>query len=66
MHAEGLCVNNYVRENYVRTTTMTIREYLNPAEFTMRAWPVARSIFDAERSERADNKLDKAECAVLQ
>ena len=30
---------------------------------TMRAWPVARSIFDApslcERSERADNKLDK-------
>ena len=28
----------------------------------MRAWPVARSIFDAplcERSERADNKLDK-------
>ena len=30
--------------------------------FTMRAWPVARSIFDApslcERSERADNKLD--------
>ena len=30
---------------------------------TMRAWPVARSIFDAplcERSERADNKLDKA------
>ena len=29
--------------------------------FTMRAWPVARSIFDAplERSERADNKLDK-------
>ena len=25
--------------------------------FTMRAWPVARSIFD-ERSERADNKLD--------
>ena len=27
----------------------------------MRAWPVARSIFDAplgERSERADNKLD--------
>ena len=42
-------------------------------KFTMRAWPVARSIFDAplereamrercslcERSERADNKLDK-------
>ena len=30
--------------------------------FTMRTWPVARSIFDAplgERSERADNKLDK-------
>ena len=34
---------------------------------TMRAWPVARSIFDAllpsplgcERSERADNRLDK-------
>ena len=30
--------------------------------FTMRAWPVARSIFDAplgcERSERADNRLD--------
>ena len=29
----------------------------------MRAWPVARSIFDAplcERSERADNRLDKA------
>ena len=28
---------------------------------TMRAWPVARSIFDAplgERSERADNRLD--------
>ena len=34
------------------------------AQLTMRAWPVARSIFDAplgacERSERADNKLDK-------
>ena len=38
------------------------------AWLTMRAWPVARSIFDApfdaplgacERSERADNKLDK-------
>ena len=30
---------------------------------TMRAWPVARSIFDAplcERSERGDNKLDNA------
>ena len=31
----------------------------------MRAWPVARSIFDAlllcERSERADNKLDKSD-----
>ena len=37
---------------------------------TMRAWPVARSIFDApcfmlicEGSERADNKLDKQVCA---
>ena len=30
---------------------------------TMRAWPVARSIFDAplcERSERGDNKLDNS------
>ena len=35
----------------------------NKAPVTMRAWPVARSIFDApleERSERGDNKLDKA------
>ena len=33
----------------------------------MRAWPVARSIFDAplcERSERADNKLDKVRSGV--
>ena len=32
----------------------------------MRAWPVARSIFDAERSERADNKLDnsKSRCGA--
>ena len=29
----------------------------------MRAWPVARSIFDAEGSERADNKLDNT-CKV--
>ena len=35
-------------------------------QVTMRAWPVARSIFDAplaplcERSERADNRLDNA------
>ena len=33
----------------------------------MRAWPVARSIFDAplcERSERADNKLDKVDLSL--
>ena len=37
------------------------RQRLAVATFTMRAWPVARSIFDAplcEGSERADNKLD--------
>ena len=43
--------------------------------FTMRAWPVARSIFDAplgasplcERSERGDNKLDKKHvCSTFQ
>ena len=37
---------------------------------TMRAWPVARSIFDApllcERSERADDKLDNAIDIILQ
>ena len=38
----------------------------NP-DITMRAWPVARSIFDAplERSERADNRLDNPDMEFI-
>ena len=43
---------------------------LSYLRITMRAWPVARSIFDAplelcERSERADNKLDNLRIDVV-
>ena len=44
-----------------KSMVRSLVEYCCPLWLTMRAWPVARSIFDAplgERSERADNKLD--------